>query len=383
MFFGIDSFNQSAQTYSSGVSDANMVDCQDPSVFLLKSFFVDLIPYMYPATIEFSITFATLFMIMWTKIGKTHRKHYALPPTKKKFEGLGAIKMPYSNQFIMLDCTKTSKGLFFGIVTFVCTLLCFILFIIYKSDPVTRQTAVFLSEGTEIMLLIVALILTSLAFKIVRRNYTKVIPQTNLFDVVLEIVSLCGVYGFSVNSLIAIIYKIMLLKPDYVKTDYAEYLVGNQSMKSLAQADIENEAFRDVGNNLAAAIAAVLSIVQATLQTLFILECLRRYAEHSTQFVSKPAREIITALLITNLSLWFFDTFSAKRFDTKEYLIAHFGILKWSIINAFSSPLAIFYRFHSSVCLSDIWYGLYYGEYEKPEKEEETTNGSESDSIDV
>ncbi len=139
-----------------------------------------------------------------------------------------------------------------------------------------------------------------------------------------------------------------------------------------------SETAKDVGYNLLAAIAAVLSIVQATFQTLFILECLRRYAEVSSQFVNKPARELITALLLTNLSLWFYDTFSAKRFDTKEYLIAHFGILKWSIINAFSSPLAIFYRFHSSVCLSDIWHGLYYAECEEPEKEEDTATEMDS-----
>jgi len=32
---------------------------------------------------------------------------------------------------------------------------------------------------------------------------------------------------------------------------------------------------------------------------------------------------------MVNVSLWFFDTFSAKRFDTKPYLIEHFGIIKW------------------------------------------------------
>jgi hypothetical protein len=31
----------------------------------------------------------------------------------------------------------------------------------------------------------------------------------------------------------------------------------------------------------------------------------------------------------------------------------------WAIIQAFTSPLSIFYRFHSSVCLSDIWQEVY------------------------
>lgn len=132
----------------------------------------------------------------------------------------------------------------------------------------------------------------------------------------------------------------------------------------------------DLASEILAAIAAILSIIQGTFQTLFILECLRRYAAATSPFMRKPARELITALLLTNVSMWFFDTLSAKRFDTKPYLIEHFGILKWSIINAFSSPIAIFYRFHSSVCLSDIWYGLYYGEHE------ESHEGNEGDDFD-
>ena len=31
----------------------------------------------------------------------------------------------------------------------------------------------------------------------------------------------------------------------------------------------------------------------------------------------------------------------------------------WAIIQAFTSPLSIFYRFHSSVCLADIWQEAY------------------------
>jgi hypothetical protein len=34
----------------------------------------------------------------------------------------------------------------------------------------------------------------------------------------------------------------------------------------------------------------------------------------------------------------------------------------WAIIQAFSSPLSIFYRFHSSVCLADIWQEVYHND---------------------
>ena len=79
--------------------------------------------------------------------------------------------------------------------------------------------------------------------------------------------------------------------------------------------------------------------------------------------------------------MWFFDTFSAKRYTTNKYLIDYFGPLKWSIINTISSPIAIFYRFHSSVCLSDIWYGLYYGEPEEEEDEEDEAESSIAESL--
>lgn len=58
-------------------------DCYDPERMFIKKFVISLKPYMYPATIEFSVTCATLFIIMWHKIGKKHMKCVSLPPTKK------------------------------------------------------------------------------------------------------------------------------------------------------------------------------------------------------------------------------------------------------------------------------------------------------------
>lgn len=364
------------------------IDCHDYDSMPIKSFVTNIISYLYPATIEFSITCATIFLIMWFKIGKTHRKHYSLPPTKKRFEGVGNVKVPYSNLFIMLDCTKTTKGLFFGVLIFVCTLLSFIMYLVYKGGFVPDEEAAtvsssfisgLISELTEIFLLIVALIITWVGMIKVRRNYTKVVPEINAFDIGLEIVSMCGVYAYSINCIIALVYSLFdVSSKREEQVDFAEFLTTplvefvNQGPNSSWIEAVGNKmSDRELVSSILALISAVLSLVQGTLQTLFILECLRRYASQNSQLVHKPARELITTLLLTNVSLWFFDTFSAKRFDTKPYLIEHFGILKWSIINAFSSPLALFYRFHSSVCLSDIWYGLYYGEYEKPEIEEE------------
>lgn len=358
---------------------------------LIKKFALTLKPYLYPAVIEFSISCATIFIIMWTKIGKRTNKHFSLLPTKQKFEGVGEVNMPFSNLYIMLDCTKTAKGLFFGIIVIVVTLLSSILFIIFNNGQ-TNEAAKTLSEITEILLLLIALVLTSMAFVIVRRHYSKVTPEANMFDIVLEIFSLFGVYAYSINSLIALFYWFANHNTSATTLEnYMDFLThwGSNKYANVSQLEASRagETTSSTGHSSSAltdataTIAAFLSLIQCTFQTLFILECLRRYAAENSPFIRKPARELITALLLTNVSLWLFDSLSAKRFSAKPFLIEHFGILKWSIINAFSAPIAIFYRFHSSVCLSDIWYGLFYGESEHEDEHDDEYDDTDSQSI--
>jgi Otopetrin len=48
-------------------------------------------------------------------------------------------------------------------------------------------------------------------------------------------------------------------------------------------------------------------------------------------------------------------TFSVKNADTQDERYKFYGDTLWSILNHLSLPLIMFYRFHSSVCLVDIW----------------------------
>ena len=70
---------------------SNLTDCHDPDKLLFKKFAIGFKKYLYPAAIEFSITMGTLFLIMWFKIGKTQNKNFVLPPTRKRFQGLGKL----------------------------------------------------------------------------------------------------------------------------------------------------------------------------------------------------------------------------------------------------------------------------------------------------
>jgi hypothetical protein len=243
-----------------------------------------------------------------------------------------------------------------------------------------------IGEITECLLLVISLVITILALIKVRNNYSKIKPEMNIFDVVLEIVSLCGVYAYHICALIAIFYTYYKMATDKDLKDkplqnYMDYIeqfkpsqVYNSIISSRAGGYDDTSRSTTILLNTISMIASILSLIQTTFQTLLILECLRRYAYSTAPFMNKPARELITVLLLINVSFWLYDSVSTKRFNTKPFNVEHFGIMKWSIINAFSAPLAIFYRFHSSVCLSDIWYGLYYGEHETEHETSESDN---------
>jgi hypothetical protein len=211
----------------------------------------------------------------------------------------------------MLDCTKTSRGLFFGLLVFVCAILSVIIFTVYTGQEDLTSTATVLSQTTEIVLLTVALIITIIAYFKVLKFYSKVIPQVNVFDVVLEILSMFGIYAFCINSLIGIFYN-------YYKENQGED-EGFKIAYSAGGGDKNNPLNKSIP--VLIIVSAFLSIIQGTIQTFFILECLRRYANDERELIRKPARELITALLLVNVSLWCYDTFSSKRFDTNAEVV--------------------------------------------------------------
>lgn len=102
-------------------------------------------------------------------------------------------------------------------------------------------------------------------------------------------------------------------------------------------------------------LAEFLSLLQTSLQTLFILNASHRRCKGSTQQRRKPAREIITFLLIANIAIWFMNTLIKGRAVFRATHMQLYGIWTWTIITHVSMPLAIFYRFHSTICLFEIW----------------------------
>lgn len=73
------------------------------------------------------------------------------------------------------------------------------------------------------------------------------------------------------------------------------------------------------------------------------------------------------------------DSLSAKKLRLNPIQTKYYDPQTWAIIQAFTSPLSIFYRFHSSVCLADIWQQVYEDTDKRDEYRLMTINGNHAD----
>ena len=84
--------------------------------------------------------------------------------------------------------------------------------------------------------------------------------------------------------------------------------------------------------HLAEFLASVLTLVQASLQTVFILDAscrwaaveaggwkrltsVLRFAGSKGQAEAKPGRQLVTFLVVTNLAMWMLNTLETSRTD--------------------------------------------------------------------
>jgi hypothetical protein len=90
-----------------------------------------------------------------------------------------------------------------------------------------------------------------------------------------------------------------------------------------------------------------------------IMDGLRRCSDSHDNQMNKPGRNVVTLLLITNLAIYLWDTFEVKNTSYHEARKKFYGELLWTLLSHMTLPLCIFYRFHSSVALADIWSSAY------------------------
>ena len=106
----------------------------------------------------------------------------------------------------------------------------------------------------------------------------------------------------------------------------------------------------------------IIELVQITAQYVFLYDALRR----SLQTVdTMPGRSMVIFLVFVNLSLWLVTSFQEKRSFGSIIFFHSYSTLTWILVINTSLPLAIYYRFMTSVLLVEVLrrtYGMHYGD---------------------
>lgn len=216
------------------------------------------------------------------------------------------------------DCKKSSRGLFLGILISVGAVITMIAFHVLKTTESTNGKAVILVHLTETALYIIMTLSVILAAERMKTlGFTK--NKTQTLEDSLLIISFSGLLLFAMFSVLPALFE------------------------------------TDKPHAVLIILTNIFMIVQASLQTVFILAGERMKVKNAEQERKKEGREIIIFLSLCNFSMWALNTFETQQPEHNPLQLKFYDVLAWSIITFITVPLGFFYRFHSALWLAKIW----------------------------
>lgn len=291
-----------------------MFECRRTNI--IGTLVQDASPFLFPCTIEYSLICAAILYVMWRSISRPQVK--ATPRIEGQQNYSHCKRSPHHYS---VDCARAHKGLFVGILILVLTIISLILFFVLISRPEFVHLAVTEVNICELTLYITSTFATLIGMVQVRHLKYDLERSFQLDDILL-VGAQTGSFLYSTFTVIS----------------------GHFTMHQ---------------NTILVLIAALASLIQTSCQTMFILDAGRRSASTPEHIRKKPGREIVTFLLVANLAMWAINTLEKSRAESHPIQLHFYGLWAWTIITHVSMPLAIFYRFHSTVCLCEIWKRAY------------------------
>ncbi|XP_059060061.1 proton channel OtopLc-like [Achroia grisella] len=298
-------------------------------------------PFLFPCTIEYSLICAVILYEMWKEVKctpedfekkfnytKAKSRNNSMTPEKilQQFAGMLGVSSPHGSRAALhhfsVDCSHAHRGLFAGILLIVITIISLIMFFVLVSNPETVNDAIFEVNICELVLYSLTLLAAAAAIKQMRVLPYKRRSEAVLgLDTSLLILAQSGMFVYCMFSLIGC----------------------HHTMQS------------DQGAGLTGFFSEFLSLNQTILQSLFIIDAWWRRSATSEQRREKPGRQLVTFLLVANMAMWAINTLEKNRAEFRPAHLSFYGPWAWTIITHVSMPLAIFYRFHSTICLFEIW----------------------------
>ncbi|XP_070502371.1 proton channel OtopLc isoform X2 [Chironomus tepperi] len=286
----------------------NIFECRRSNI--LGNLVQDASPFLFPCTIEYSLICAAILYVMWRNISRPEQENTEV--TRSELHPFKRSPHHYS-----VDCANAHKGLFIGILILVLTIISLILFFVLISKEEFTHFAV-----TEVNICELTLYATTTGATLVGMVQVRALHYDASRSFSLDDILLVGAQsGSFLYSTFTIIGAHLTLKK----------------------------------NTVLILITALASLIETAFQTMFILDASRRSAATPDHVRKKPGREIVTFLLVSNLAMWAINTLEKSRAESHPLQLHFYGVWAWTIITHVSMPLAIFYRFHSTVCLCDIW----------------------------
>nr|XP_046913530.1 proton channel OtopLc-like isoform X1 [Dermatophagoides farinae] len=279
----------------------------------------DASQFLFPCTIEYSLICAAILYIMWKNISEISEKHKNSP----KYSNFNkTTTFVHHRHHYQVDCAKAHKGLFTGIFLMVMCIISLILFFVFIKKHQYRNLAVLQAHIVELIIYCITAIASLIAlFQVRELNYNR--NRGVELDNILLIIAQSGLCIFTMFS-----------------------IIGAQFINQLQ-------------NTRLVLINAFACLIQALLQSIFILDASKRKASTIDQVRRKPGREMVTFLLVCNFSMWAINTLETRRADSNPVQMSFYGFWAWTIITHVTTPLTIFYRFHSTVSLCEIWKSTY------------------------
>lgn len=239
----------------------------------------------------------------------------------------GEIDVSYrSNVSINIDLHASNIGIFGGLLMLLIILVSTTVFSTTIRKEEYKEIGIFIYTAQFGLLTLSTLITTPLAFKQTRKlNVVNVHHLDNSTTAMDDLLLIVPIPFYIVHHILCI---------------YAE----------LKAVDV---------NGILMAIIYSMHLIQVGIQTPFIIDGLRRCSKEKQFRRKKPGKGLITFIMIINVVLWILITLEIKMVDKYHSMPAYFGKFVWMIVLDTCLPLMLFYRFHSSVCLSDIWKHAY------------------------
>ncbi|GMT05077.1 hypothetical protein PENTCL1PPCAC_27251, partial [Pristionchus entomophagus] len=273
----------------------------------------DIASILTTCLVEYALIGAAVMFVLWTSIDTHDNRILERMRRKSKMR---------------IDCTATSVGIFLGVFVLILSCVSMGINSVY-SQLHEDQTA---RTSTAIFFLIVYLISicgTLIALLRMRRMQYKESTHGESLDQILMIIGMISEFMYGAC-------EIDLFLTGRGKAGYASD--GNDTMPVFIF------------------IVFIIRYVQVVLQSAFILLSFRLSAVNAREQKRMAGRQMVTYLLVANVSLFAFHIYEGVATsigydgpDQSSYEIIIFAV----------TPIIAFYRFHSSVCLAEIWKDAY------------------------